>query len=157
MKSYSKSGSVENHTITYSLPILLHRVIGLALASNKQKISKQSSKICQKWCKNLKKCQKILSKYSYRILIAIYPNSKVPFHVSEISSWAELEIKFKMNPWIIAITSIFCFNLVKSIESEGMFTSSTDLERLLSTEAELVRALKNYLQQEEERLVKLKR
>ena len=62
-----------------------------------------------------------------------------------------------MNPWIIAITSIFCFNLVKSIESEGMFTSSTDLERLLSTEAELVRALKNYLQQEEERLVKLKR
>lgn len=43
-----------------------------------------------------------------------------------------------------------------STEADGMFTSSADLERLLSTEAELVRALKDYVQLEEDRLTKLK-
>merc|ERR1711953_859736 len=38
-----------------------------------------------------------------------------------------------------------------------MFTSSTDLERLLSTEAELVKALKDYVQLEEDRIIKVKR
>ena len=65
-----------------------------------------------------------------------------------------------MNPWIIAIVSSFLvLNSVKliSTENEGMFTSTTDIERLLSTEAELVIALKSYVQQEEQRLVKLRR
>ena len=71
-----------------------------------------------------------------------------------------------MDPWIIVIGSIFLIQSVQSlegtvssgtIESDGMFTSSTDLERLLSTEAELVRALKDYVSQEEKRLVKLRK
>ena len=65
-----------------------------------------------------------------------------------------------MNPWIIAIVSSFLvLNSVKliSTENEGMFTSTTDIERLLSTEAELVIALKSYVKQEEQRLVKLRR
>ena len=68
-----------------------------------------------------------------------------------------------MDPWIIVFGSIFLIQSVQSqsssgtIESDGMFTSSTDLERLLSTEAELVRALKDYVSQEEKRLVKLRK
>ena len=66
-----------------------------------------------------------------------------------------------MDPWIIAIaftTILLTINSSKAqiTENDGMFTSTTDLERLLFTEAELVRALKNYVQQEEQRLVKIR-
>lgn len=66
-----------------------------------------------------------------------------------------------MDPWIIAIaftTFLLTINPSKAqiTENDGMFTSTTDLERLLFTEAELVRALKNYVQQEEQRLVKIR-
>ena len=66
-----------------------------------------------------------------------------------------------MDPWIIAIaftTILLSINSSKAqiTENDGMFTSTTDLERLLFTEAELVRALKNYVQQEEQRLVKIR-
>ena len=66
-----------------------------------------------------------------------------------------------MDPWIIAIaftTFLLTINSSKAqiTENDGMFTSTTDLERLLFTEAELVRALKNYVQQEEQRLVKIR-
>jgi hypothetical protein len=44
----------------------------------------------------------------------------------------------------------------QSTEDDGMFTSSVDLERLLSTEAELVKSLKDYVKLEELRIVKLK-
>ena len=66
-----------------------------------------------------------------------------------------------MDPWIIAIaftTILLTINSSKAqiTENDGMFTSTTDLERLLFTEAELVRALKNYVQKEEQRLVKIR-
>ena len=66
-----------------------------------------------------------------------------------------------MDLWIIAIaftTILLTINSSKAqiTENDGMFTSTTDLERLLFTEAELVRALKNYVQQEEQRLVKIR-
>ena len=41
--------------------------------------------------------------------------------------------------------------------SDGLFTSSSDLESLLDTEAELVRALKDYVKVEEDRIIKIKR
>ena len=66
-----------------------------------------------------------------------------------------------MDPWIIAIAFTTIFLTINSskaqiTENDGMFTSTTDLERLLFTEAELVRALKNYVQLEEQRLVKIR-
>ena len=47
--------------------------------------------------------------------------------------------------------------LASSDGSDGLFTSSADLERLLDTEAELVRALKDYVKVEEDRIIKIKR
>ena len=41
--------------------------------------------------------------------------------------------------------------------NDGLFTSSSDLESLLDTEAELVRALKDYVKVEEDRIIKIKR
>ena len=37
-----------------------------------------------------------------------------------------------------------------------MFTSTIDLKRLVSTEAEIVKALKDYVQVEEDRIIKIK-
>jgi hypothetical protein len=42
-----------------------------------------------------------------------------------------------------------------SIDSDGIFTSNQDLVDLLSTEAQLVTSLKNYIQLEKNRLEKL--
>lgn len=41
--------------------------------------------------------------------------------------------------------------------NDGLFTSSSDLESLLDTEAELVRALNDYVKVEEDRIIKIKR
>ena len=40
--------------------------------------------------------------------------------------------------------------------SDGLFTSSADLQDLLWTEAELVRGMREYIREEEERIAKLK-
>ncbi len=68
------------------------------------------------------------------------------------------------DPFFVAATVIFFVLCTTTgtrsetdVENDGMFTSSTDLERLLSTEAELVRALKDYVEQEEDRIAKLRR
>lgn len=46
--------------------------------------------------------------------------------------------------------------MASTSENDGMFTSTTDLEHLLSTEAEVVNALQDYIRQEEDRLSKLR-
>jgi hypothetical protein len=47
--------------------------------------------------------------------------------------------------------------LIASQEEDGMFTSSTDLNMLLDTEAELVDKLNTYVAEEEIRIEKLKK
>lgn len=42
-------------------------------------------------------------------------------------------------------------------ENDGIFTSNADLQSVLYTEAELVRSLHRYLQDEEKKLAKVKR
>ena len=42
-------------------------------------------------------------------------------------------------------------------ENDGIFTSNADLQSVLYTEAELVRSLHRYLQDEERKLAKVKR
>lgn len=62
-----------------------------------------------------------------------------------------------MNRIVSLLVFLVILKLTQSAtETDGMFTSSADLERLLSTEAELVRALKDYVHLEEDRLQKLK-
>ena len=48
------------------------------------------------------------------------------------------------------------FTLILASEDDGLFTSSSDLESLLTTETELVKALKDYVQIEEDRIIKVK-
>ena len=59
--------------------------------------------------------------------------------------------------WICLVSSIFGLVSASSDGTDGLFTSSADLERLLDTEAELVRALKDYVEKEEDRIIKIKR
>ena len=57
---------------------------------------------------------------------------------------------------LISTTILRSQSSESSAGGDGMFTSSADLERLLGTEAELVRALKDYIVQEEDRIAKLR-
>ena len=65
--------------------------------------------------------------------------------------WGEMDLI-----WIFLV-SLFGLVSASSDGTDGLFTSSTDLERLLDTEAELVRALKDYVEKEEDRIIKIKR
>lgn len=64
-----------------------------------------------------------------------------------------------MNPsqLIFSVFFVILQEICANSENDGMFTSSADLERLLSNEADLVKALKDYVQIEEDRIIKLKR
>ncbi len=44
-----------------------------------------------------------------------------------------------------------------SSDSDGLFTSNADLQEVLWTEAELVRGMRGYIREEEDRIRKLKR
>lgn len=44
-----------------------------------------------------------------------------------------------------------------AVQDEGIFTSNADLQELLWTEAELVRGMREYIAEEEERLDRLRR
>ena len=53
-----------------------------------------------------------------------------------------------MDQVVRSFLAIFCFIfgvLASDFGDDGIFTSSTDLEKLLSTEAEVVKALKDYV------------
>ncbi len=58
----------------------------------------------------------------------------------------------------IAATSMIAIVVAAGGEdTDGIFTSNTDLQSLLYTEGELVRSLHRYLEDEEKKLQKLKR
>jgi len=64
-----------------------------------------------------------------------------------------------MDQVVRSFLAIFCFIfgvLASDFGDDGIFTSSTDLEKLLSTEAEVVKALKDYVKVEEDRIIKVK-
>jgi len=56
----------------------------------------------------------------------------------------------------IYISSLNGLIAASGIGDDGMFTSTIDLKRLVSTEAEIVKALKDYVQVEEDRIIKIK-
>ena len=60
---------------------------------------------------------------------------------------------------LLAVLLISLLGLSEALSDgdDGLFTSSSDLESLLDTEAELVRALKDYVKVEEDRIIKIKR
>ena len=51
---------------------------------------------------------------------------------------------------------LLAFRVSQSSDSDGIFTSNVDLQRLLKTEEEIVRELHDYISEEEQRLDKLK-
>ena len=57
----------------------------------------------------------------------------------------------------VLLISLLGLSEASSDWDDGLFTSSSDLESLLDTEAELVRALKDYVKVEEDRIIKIKR
>lgn len=57
----------------------------------------------------------------------------------------------------VLLISLLGLSEASSDGDDGLFTSSSDLESLLDTEAELVRALKDYVKVEEDRIIKIKR
>ena len=63
-----------------------------------------------------------------------------------------------MDLFVVLLISFLGLSRASSDDgSDGLFTSSSDLESLLDTEAELVRALKDYVKVEEDRIIKIKR
>ena len=56
---------------------------------------------------------------------------------------------------VLALVCSSCQTL--ETESDGIFTSNVDLQRLLKTEAEIVRELHSYIIEEELRIDKLKK
>ena len=63
-----------------------------------------------------------------------------------------------MDLFVVLLISLLGLSDASSDDgSDGLFTSSSDLESLLDTEAELVRALKDYVKVEEDRIIKIKR
>ena len=57
---------------------------------------------------------------------------------------------------LVFVLWLMFFGFGSSAESDGLFTSNADLQHVLWTEAELVRAMRDYVREEEHRLEKIK-
>ena len=58
---------------------------------------------------------------------------------------------------LVLLVALLCSSCHTLEDSDGIFTSNVDLQRLLKTEAEIVRELHSYIKEEEIRIDKLKK
>lgn len=59
--------------------------------------------------------------------------------------------------WALVLVCCLALPFQGLAGDDGIFTSNSDLQSLLTTEAELVKGLQHYIQQEEQKINKLKK